>query len=192
MGPGVLVSHPLWGDSDPEGPHVPPGGPGATPTPLSSSSTPAGSEVAHHHWMEHKRWARRAEEASWDAGLAACPGPGSSMASREAVNNPEPAHGDGAPRGAPTTQCQPRQPPQLQLLPTSRELGGRQLCRCPASQDVLSVKTHSGIGHVMGPRQSPRVTVVLTQQPHARGGQGKELDTGAAPQGDACSGCPVD
>lgn len=28
--------------------------------------------MARHHWMEQKRWAKRAEEASRDAGLAAC------------------------------------------------------------------------------------------------------------------------
>lgn len=44
----------------------------ATPCPSASLSKPGGSKMARHHWMEQKRWAKTAEEASRDAGLAGC------------------------------------------------------------------------------------------------------------------------
>lgn len=88
--------------------------------------------------------------------LPACPGPGSSLASREAVNNPEPAFasasGDRAPQGAPLPLvAQPAGPPAPFATAAA---GGRQLSRCstgrghPDSQErVLSRGTCTGTRH---------------------------------------------
>lgn len=125
-------------------------------------SKPGGSKMARHHWMEQKRWAKTAEEASRDAGLAGCLGRGPGSASREAVSSLEPAlpsaRGAGAPRVPPAARCPAcwlASPPLPQLLPPAASSPG-----APPAGDTPMAKKASA----EGPAAAPGTLAVPKQQ----------------------------
>lgn len=100
----------------------------------------------------------------WAGCLPARPGPGPSSASREAVNNAEPASrsasGDGAPRGAPlplAAQPAARQPPPLpQLLPPGASSpGAAPAGGAPTAEEASARRPAPAPGTLALPQQPP-------------------------------------